>query len=92
MNLIGRLPSELLEGLSNGMIYKEKIFCFEIIFLHDIACALSWGITLIGEFIYWAVLTPSWENIFRCWKYTLRWTELRFNWEEGQIWLYLCFL
>ena len=26
MNLIGGLSSELLGGLSNGMIYKEKIF------------------------------------------------------------------
>ena len=47
MNLIGGLSSELLEGLSNGMIYKAKIFCFEIVFLHGIACALRWGIALV---------------------------------------------
>ena len=29
MNLIGGLSSELLGGLSNGMIYKEKIFCLK---------------------------------------------------------------
>ena len=82
MNLIGGLSSEFLGGLSNGMIDKAKIFCFETFFLNGIACALRWGISLVGEFLYWVVLTPSWENIFRCWKYTWRWTELRFNWEE----------
>ena len=39
MNLIGGLSSELIGGLSNGMIYKTKIFCFETVFIHDIACA-----------------------------------------------------
>ena len=39
MNLIRGLSSEFLGGLSNGMIYKEKIFCFETVFLHGIACA-----------------------------------------------------
>ena len=73
------------------MIYKTKIFCFETVFVHGIACALRWGITLVREFLYWVVLTPSWENIFKCWKYTRRWKELRFNWEEDQIWLYLYF-
>ena len=28
-----------------------------------IACALRWGVALVGEFLYWALLTPSWENI-----------------------------
>ena len=31
-----------------------------------IACALRWGVALIGEFLHWALLTPSWKNIFRC--------------------------
>ena len=35
-----------------------------------IACALRWGVAHIGEFIYWALFTPSWENIFRYWRYT----------------------
>ena len=26
------LPSELIGGLSNGMIYKAKIFCFGVAF------------------------------------------------------------
>ena len=66
MNLIRGLSSEFLGGLSNGMNYKEKIFCCETVLLHGIACALRWGITLVGEFLYWVVLTLSWENIFRC--------------------------
>ena len=32
INLIGRLSRELLEGFSIGMIYKAKIFYFEIVF------------------------------------------------------------
>ena len=27
-----------------------------------IACALRWGVALVGEFIYWALLTLSWEK------------------------------
>ena len=34
-----------------------------------IACALRWGVALVGEFIYWPLLTPLWENIFRYWRY-----------------------
>ena len=35
--MIGSLSSELIGGLSNGMIYKTKIFCFEkTIFIHGI--------------------------------------------------------
>ena len=41
MNLIRGLSSELLRGLSNGMVYKAKIFCFKTVFLHGIACAVS---------------------------------------------------
>ena len=52
MNLIGGLSSELLGGLSNGMIYKAKIFCFETVFIHGIACALRWGVALVGAFLY----------------------------------------
>ena len=74
MNLIGGLSSEFLGGLSNGMIYKSKIFCFEIVFFHGIACALRWRIALVEECLCWALLTPLWENIFKCWKYTRRWT------------------
>ena len=39
MNLIKGLSIEFLGGFSNGMIYNAKIFCFETVFLHGIACA-----------------------------------------------------
>ena len=70
MNLIGGLSSELLGGLSNGITYNEKNLLFETFFIHGIACAHRWGVALVGAFLYWALLTPSWENIFRYWKYT----------------------
>ena len=28
-----------------------------------IACALRWGVALIGDYHYWALLTPSWDHI-----------------------------
>ena len=31
---------------------------------HGIACALRWGVSLIGDFLCWALLNPSWENYF----------------------------
>ena len=31
---------------------------------HGIACALRWGVALIGDFLNWALLTPSWDNHF----------------------------
>ena len=38
MYLIGSLSSELIGGLSNGIIYKIKIFCFKkkTVFIHGI--------------------------------------------------------
>ena len=40
---------------------------------YGISCALRRGVALVGEFIYWALLTQSWENHFRCWMSTRRW-------------------
>ena len=39
---------------------------------HGIACALRWGVALVEDFLYWALLTLSWKNIFRYWRYTGR--------------------
>ena len=30
-----------------------------------IACALRWGVALVGDYHYWALLTPSWDPSFR---------------------------
>ena len=30
-----------------------------------IACALRWGVAFIGDYHYWALLTPSWDPLFR---------------------------
>ena len=37
-----------------------------------IACALRWGVALVGDFLCWALLTPSWKFFFRYWRYTGR--------------------
>ena len=36
-------------------ILLECVFVFTII-----ACALRWGVILIGDSYYWALFTPSW--------------------------------
>ena len=28
-----------------------------------IACALRWEVTLVGDYHYWALLTPSWDPL-----------------------------
>ena len=50
------------------------IFLLECVWMceHGIACALRWGVALVGDFLYWALLTPSWENILRYWRYIRR--------------------
>ena len=30
-----------------------------------IACALRWGVALVGDYHYWALFTPSWDPPFR---------------------------
>ena len=30
-----------------------------------IACALGWRVALVGDYHYWALLTPSWDPPFR---------------------------
>ena len=38
---------------------------------HGIVCVLRWGVAPVGDFLYWALLIPWWENIFfGYWRYT----------------------
>ena len=30
-----------------------------------IACALRWRVAHVGDYHYWALLTPSWDPLFR---------------------------
>ena len=48
-------------------IHVELCMCLlECVWMceHGIACALRWGVALVEEFIYMALLTPLWENVF----------------------------
>ena len=58
--------------MGNGMytFEYECAYFYLNVCVFSIACALRWGLALVGEFIYWALLTLSWENIFRYWRYT----------------------
>ena len=61
------------DGVWHVDIHVEMcMFLLECVWIceHVIACALRWGVALVGEFIYWTLLTPLWENIFRYWRYT----------------------
>ena len=54
---------------------SRNVHIFTSMCVFAIAFALRWGVALVGEFLYWALLTSSWENIFRCWRYTRRWNS-----------------
>ena len=40
-------------------ILLECVFVFTII-----ACALRWGVILVGDYYCWALLTPPWDPLF----------------------------
>ena len=42
---------------------SDILACVECLVCHCIA--LRWGVTQVGKFHYWALLTPSWEYIFQ---------------------------
>ena len=44
-------------------IQVESCICLNVFVA--ITCALRWGVTHVGEFNYWALLTLSRENYFR---------------------------
>ena len=43
---------------------------------HGITCALRCGVALVGDFLYWALLTPLWEKIFKYWWYPRKWNSI----------------
>ena len=51
---------------------SRNVHNFSWMCVFAIACTLRYGVALVGEFIYWALLTLSWENIFRYLRYTGR--------------------
>ena len=42
----------------HGYVALECVFDYV-----TIACALRWGVALIGDYHYWAFLTPSWDPL-----------------------------
>ena len=51
-----------------GIIYvnicmSDLLACVECLVCHCIA--LKWGVTQVGKFHYWALVTPSWEIFFQ---------------------------
>ena len=44
-------------GIHVGILL-ECVFVFMII-----ACALRWGVILVGDYYYWALLTLSWDPL-----------------------------
>ena len=61
---------DLRHGAWHVYIHVEMcMFLLECVWMceHGITCALRWGVALVGDFLYWALLTLSWENIFKSW-------------------------
>ena len=52
----------------NMHIFTECVWKCE----YGIACTFRWGVALVGDFLYWTLLTLSWENIFKYRRYTGR--------------------
>ena len=51
-----------------------------------IACALRWGVALVGDYHYWALLTPSWDPPFKVQVRCRRLTRIRDRtYEESRI-------
>ena len=44
----------------NMQIFTECVWMCK----YGIACALRWGVALVGDFLYWASLTLSWKKMF----------------------------
>ena len=69
---VGRDSKYSMRSFISCMIKKKRIIpCINCIcmececLLCTIACAFRWGVTLVGKFNYWALLTPPWENNFK---------------------------
>ena len=56
----------------NMHIFTECVWMCE----HDIACALRWGVALVGYFLCWALLTSLREKYFQV---------LEVHWETKQV-------
>ena len=42
---------------------SDILACVKCLLCHYIA--LRWGVTQVGKFHYWALLTPSWDPLFQ---------------------------
>ena len=52
-------------GIGYVDIQVGSCICLSVCLCWIIACALRWGVTHVGDFHYWAFLTPSREYYFR---------------------------
>ena len=51
-----------------------------------IACALRWGVALVGDYHYWHLLTPSWDPPFQVQVRCRRLTRIRdHTYEESRL-------
>ena len=63
--------SNMIYGINFINICMSDILaCVECLMCHCIA--LKWGVTQVGKFHYWALLTPSWDPLFQVPKTHLR--------------------
>ena len=54
--------NSMIDGLSYvNICMSDTLACVECLACHCIA--LRWGVTQVGKFHYWALLTPSWDPL-----------------------------
>ena len=56
----------LISCMTRNIPYRIALFMWNMIgcFMYVIAFAFRWGVAFIGKLLYWALVTPSWLNIF----------------------------
>ena len=52
-------------GIGYVDIQVGLCICLSVCLCWIISCALRWGVTHVGDFHYWALLTPSKDHYFR---------------------------
>ena len=69
-------------GIQVGIMNSLECVCLP---LHE---HLRWGVTLVGDYHYWALFTPSWDPPFRYKEYSGRRRSLEASFKKkADMWL-----
>ena len=66
------------------MTYDIRVdILFGCVFCATIACGLRWGVTLVGDYHYWALLAQLWDPPFQVHEKTM--LHRGHEYEEGRV-------